>query len=499
MRMKLAAASVLLALTCVATAQAADKPVHDEFYWISQINKASIVLNTRDGLLEKADAVNIAKGLQKVLADAKNGGKKPKTALSFEPLLIKASGPEASLIHAGRSSQDMHATYRAIIMYEDLLQLSDKLNQTTRTMWNLAERHKATLIPNYTNGVPALPNTYGHQLLGHIAGLLRDAERIRDFADRLDRCAMGTTVLNGSSWPLDRKGMCNYLGFSKLVENAYDASQISSMENPVELAGVVTAINLHVGHFIEDTMTQYAQTRPWILLQEGGENTYASTAMPQKRNPGLMNNTRTSASSAIGLAQGSIFRAHNVTPGMSDPKSVSDNTAVVKATIKALDRMNKVLKALVVNPERALEELNSDWTASQEVADRLMREYKLPFRVGHHVASEMVTYARQNNLTPLKFPYDQMQRIYAEVVAKEYPKGSTVLPMSEAEFRATIDPKTIILNRQTAGGPQPKEMEKMLKSAKAQLDDNAEWAQDQRERLSKAEAKLEKAFQKLLK
>jgi argininosuccinate lyase len=246
-------------------------------------------------------------------------------------------------------------------------------------------------------------------------------------------------------------------------------------------------------------MTQYAQTRPWILLQEGGENTYASTAMPQKRNPGLMNNTRTSASSAIGLAQGSIFRAHNVTPGMSDPKSVADNTAVVNATIKALDRMNKVLKALVVNPERALEELNSDWTSSQEVADRLMREYKLPFRVGHHVASEMVTYARQNNLTPLQFPYDQMQRIYAEVVAKEYPQGSSVLPMSEEEFRATIDPKTIILNRQTAGGPQPKEMEKMLKSAKQALDDNAEWAKDQRERIGKAEAKLEKAFQKILK
>ena len=499
MRMKVVVASVLAALSCGVVAQAADKSVHDEFYWISQINKASIVINSQQGLLDKADAVSIAKGLQKVLTDAQNGGKKPKSALAFEPVLIKASGPEASLIHAGRSSQDMHATHRALIMYEDVLKLSDKLNQTTQTMWKLAERHKATLVPNYTNGVPALPNTYGHQLLGHIAGLLRDAERIQGLASRVDRCAMGTTVLNGSSWPLDRNRMCNFLGFSKLVENAYDASQISSMENPVELAGVVTAINLHIGHFIEDTMTQYAQTRPWILLQEGGENTYASTAMPQKRNPGLMNNTRSAASTAIGLAQGNIFRAHNITPGMSDPKSVGENTQVVTATIKALERLDKVLKALVVNPERALEELNSDWTASQEVADRLMREYKLPFRVGHHVASEMVTYARQNNLTPLEFPYDQMKKIYAEVVAKEYPKGSTVLPMSEAEFKATIDPKTIIENRRTAGGPQPKEMEKMLKSAQEKLQANAKWAQAQRDRLSKAEANLEKEFSKLLK
>ncbi len=34
------------------------------------------------------------------------------------------------------------------------------------------------------------------------------------------------------------------------------------------------------------------------------------------------------------------------------------------------------MNSLVVNPERAMEELNSDWTASQELADVLMRKHK---------------------------------------------------------------------------------------------------------------------------
>ena len=135
---------------------------------------------------------------------------------------------------------------------------------------------------------------------------------------------MGTTVLNGSSWPLNRLRMANYLGFAALVDNAYDAAQISSSEHPVEVAALVTAMALHVGSFIEDVMTQYAQPRPWILLQEGGGNTYVSSAMPQKRNPGLLNDTRRDASTSIALAMGPVIRAHNITPGMQDPKEETD-------------------------------------------------------------------------------------------------------------------------------------------------------------------------------
>jgi argininosuccinate lyase len=43
---------------------------------------------------------------------------------------------------------------------------------------------------------------------------------------------------------------------------------------------------LHAGAFIQDVMSQYGNPRPWILLKEGGDNTYVSSAMPQKRNPG---------------------------------------------------------------------------------------------------------------------------------------------------------------------------------------------------------------------
>jgi argininosuccinate lyase len=493
----IAVALVIAAALELPSAAQQKAETRDEFFWLGQINKATAVINTDEGLLDKTIAPRIAAGVAKVIEDGnKPGGQRPNTVISFEPLLIKAAGQEVTLLHAGRSSQDMHATYRAAILREDMLALAEQLNTCSRSLGRLAERHTKTIVPNYTNGVAAQPNSYAHYLLGHAAGLERDAQRLREAYARIDRCAMGTTVLNGTSWPLNRARMADYLGFNAIVDNAYDASQISSMDHPVEVGAIVTGIALHVGIFIEDMMTQYAQPRPWILLQEGGDTTYVSSAMPQKRNPGILNNTRRDASTAITLAMGPIIRTHNITPGMPDSKEVKDNSAMVNSAIGVLKNWDKILNSLVIKPDRALEELNSDWTASQELADVLMRKYKLPFRVGHHFASEVVTFAKNNNIKPLDFPYAEAQRIYKEAV-QEYTQAGE-LPMSEEEFRSTLNPVTIVNSRATVGGSQPAELDRMLKIANKKLSEQDDWIKENRAKISASLAKLDADFAKLM-
>lgn len=259
----------------------------DRFYWLNQINKASTVINIDEKLLSQELGTRIAHGIAKVLDDgSRSEGARPGKVITLEPLLIKAAGIDATRLHVGRSSQDMHATATIATLKEETLHLAGQLHRTAGRLVRMSEEHAQTLVPNYTNGVAAQPNAYGHYLLGHAAGLARDAERLREFYARLDRSPMGTTVLNGSRWPLDRERIASYLGFAALADNAYDAVQISSTEMPVELGSVCTSMMLHAGSFIQDVMTQYAQPRPWILLKEGGDNTYVSSAMPQKRNPG---------------------------------------------------------------------------------------------------------------------------------------------------------------------------------------------------------------------
>jgi argininosuccinate lyase len=483
--------------TAAFQAAAQPTPGHDEFFWLGEINKASAVINTDEGLLDRTMAPRIAAGLRKVLQDAdRPGAKRPTLVITFEPLLIEAAGVEATLLHAGRSSQDMLATMRVAIIRDELLRLAEQLRKTTATMVRLAETHAATIVPNYTNGVAAQPNSYGHYLLGHVAGLKRDADRLHELYARVDRSPMGTTVLNGTSWPLNRDRMAACLGFSATADNAYDAAQIAATEIPVELGALTTAIALHAGAFIQDVMVQYAQPRPWILLQEGGGNTYVSSAMPQKRNPGLLNDVRSQASNVVTLGIGRAIQAHNIPPGMSDAKSVRDNTAVAAGATRVLAGWDRILTALVISPERALEELNSDWTASQEIADVLMRQYKLPFRVGHHFASEVVDYAKEHDIRPSDFPYAEAQRIYVATLA-EMKVGGGDLPMSEAEFRATLDPVAIIRNRATAGGPQPAEMTRMLAASKQTLAEQQDWIRSRRKNIDGALAKLDADFTRL--
>jgi argininosuccinate lyase len=168
---------------------------------------------------------------------------------------------------------------------------------------------------------------------------------------------------------------------------------------------------------------------------------------------------------------------------------------MVNSAIKVLQDWDKILNALVIDPERALEELNNDWTASQELADVLMRKYKLPFREGHHFASEVVDYAKANRIRPSDFPYAEAKRIYRDAIKDQ---GGAELPMSEKEFRATLDPVSIVHNRATVGGPQPAEMERMLKAARQKLSQQDAWTKEKRARIASSLARLDHDFDKLL-
>ncbi len=470
--------------------------MEDQFYWLNKINKASAVMLVEEKILPLPLGRQIAKGVQHAIDQASTPqGKRPSDVLQIEKIITDAVGPDASLIHAGRSRQDMYATFRTAKVRNQLLDYADALLALRARTLKVAAAHVNTYVPAYTNGVQAQPISYAHYLLAFDASFVRDAQRLREAYARINRSAMGTAVLANSSWPLNRPRLAELLGFDGLLENSLDAGQIAAIDLPMEAVSIASSGALRIGTWLGDIHTQYHQVRPWLLLGEG--STYTSSAMPQKRNPGLLMRARERASNVVGLAQAVALRAHNVSSGMTDSKeSVAELGALAQA-VRMVEAMNAVLDALSINPARALEELEDEWTTSMELAEALAQEHQIPFRVGHRFASEIVTFARDQGLKPKNFPYEKAQEFYAKAIA-HFKLPDPKLPLSSSRFREVLSPAFMVKTRVGVGGPQPAEVDRMLKQAQAQLSQDRVWLDQRRQNLRAADLRLNEAFMKLL-
>jgi argininosuccinate lyase len=73
----LAAALALSSIASPASAQTPARAKHDEFFWLGEINKASAVINTDEGLLDPALAPLVHDGIAKVMATSPAASGRP--------------------------------------------------------------------------------------------------------------------------------------------------------------------------------------------------------------------------------------------------------------------------------------------------------------------------------------------------------------------------------------------------------------------------------------
>ena len=492
MKQQLALCAVLAAVAA-SPARAAE---HDAFYWLGQFNKASLVMTVEQAIVPQRLAGPIASAVKGVIdAGDAPGGRRPADYLQLEPLLIARAGPDVTRMHSGRSRQDILATTRREMMRERTLSFYDALTGVRADLLEQAERHRDAIIPAYTNGVQAQPTTFGHVMLAYDAVLARDTERLRQAWDRLDLSPLGSAALGTSSFPVDRARLAALLGFAGVAENSYDANQLAPFDTEAELAMIASLLATTAGQFAQDVHTQYAQPHPWMMLQEG-RLTGPSSIMPQKRNPYGLNVLRLQASTTVGLTVAYLFEAHNVTPGMPDYKREGAEQAVA-AGRQTATRWSDVLGGLVLDEARAAAEVDADWSTTTELADTLQREADVPFRLGHHFASELVTWGRAQDAVPLSVPYDEAQRIYLQA-ERDTQQPMAPLPLDEARFKAVLGARNMVDSAKGIGGPQPAELARMLAGAKASLASDRSWLKDRHDDQAKADTALDAAFAKLL-
>jgi argininosuccinate lyase len=486
---------VCVAALFLAAGNATAQERRDEFYWLGELNKSSTVMVVEQGIVPKTLGKAIADSVAQVIADAgKPGAKRSGDYLQVEQLLIAVGGPDVTRMHSGRSRQDIGSTRNRLFQRDQVLATYAALNVARAALLELAARHPDAIVPAYTVGVQAQPISFGHYILAYTQALERDGARLVQAFATVNKSPLGSAALGTSSFPVNRPRLAELLGFDGVIENSLDANQISPIDTGAELVSVASSIALTVSTLVSDLEAQYRMTTPWLTLEEG-ELTGVSSIMPQKRNPVALNNVRIAASDILGAATTYLFKAHNVPHGVPDYKG-NDPVQTLVRTSDLLGRLTAVVKRLNFNEKRALEEVNADYATTTELADILQREANVPFRVGHHFASDLVTYGRSNSLRPTQIPFAAAQEIYADAAA-HFGLKETKLPLSEADFRRALTAENMVRSSLGLGGPQPAEVARMLAAQHSQLTADQAWIAQRRAKLAAASSALNRAFTQL--
>ncbi|HEY0295351.1 MAG TPA: lyase family protein, partial [Bordetella sp.] len=284
--------------------------------FLGQINEASIVMLAQAGILDRATAGVIAAGILSLAQDAP-GTQRTGDYLDYEKRLAERIGAQASLVHAGRSRQDIASTLSRMNLRVDLLQAHAALARARLEAIALARQHTDTVIPAYTHGVQAQPTTFAHYLLALSSALGRQLDRLAGAYPRINLSPLGAAALSSSSFAIDRPLLADLLGFDGLVLNTYDANHLAPVDSCLELAGILASCAVQISQFAQDVHSQYLAPLPWLTFKPG-DLMGISSLMPQKRNPAALEQLRAQSSLLMSRMQAPFLLAHNVRTGMFD-------------------------------------------------------------------------------------------------------------------------------------------------------------------------------------
>ena len=234
------------------------------------------------GVLTENEAKKIRNGLRRLLEESKRdpdffAESDAEDVHSFlESRLVEMVGGAGRKLHAGRSRNDQTATALRIWLREQIDELTIDLKNAQKALIDLAEKHRATVLPGYTHLQRAQPILFAHWCLAYFEMFKRDAARLSEARARVNVSPLGAAALAGTSLALDRESAARELGFEAVAENSLDA--VSD-----RVFGVVMA---HLSRLAEDVILYGSAEFGFFELSDAIST--GSSLMPQKKNPDSM-------------------------------------------------------------------------------------------------------------------------------------------------------------------------------------------------------------------
>jgi argininosuccinate lyase len=215
---------------------------------------------------------------------------------AVERALIARLGETGSRLHAGRSRNDLVVTDLRLWMIEASERLTISVIGLIHTLVGRARDNAGSVMPGTTHGRLAQPVTLGHHLLAHTWALLRDLDRIDQWADRTSTSALGAGAIATSTLGLDPVATAVRLGMRRAFANSIDA--VGDRDFVQEFLAVAAICATHLSRLAADLARWTDESLSWAELDEAYST--GSSMMPQKRNPDTAELVRAKAARITG-------------------------------------------------------------------------------------------------------------------------------------------------------------------------------------------------------
>lgn len=343
----------------------------------------------RVGALAKADAEALAEALESLRAEAESGERSIDARFedghsAIEWWLTERLGDLGKRVHLGRSRNDQSLVAIRLFMRDGLERVRALTLASAKAALDLAAAHEFTPMPGYTHLQRAVPSSAGLWMGSFAESFLDDAELIDATLAWIDRCPLGTAAGYGVNIPLDRRGVAEELGFSRLQLNPMSA-QASRGKHEAQAISCLWQIAQTVRRLAWDLTLFSAKEFGFVAIPQ--DMSTGSSIMPGKRNPDVPELLRANASILSG-ALCETMDAVSLPSGYHRDLQRTKGPIVraVQASIAAMELVPELIAGLTLDETRMRSAIDRSMHATDE-AVRLAAS-GMPFRDAYRQLAE---------------------------------------------------------------------------------------------------------------
>jgi argininosuccinate lyase len=377
---------------------------------------------------------------------------------ALERLLLEEVGPElGGRLRAGRSRNDQIATLLRMYLGDHARTVAELLLELVDALAHQGRSHLGATMPGRTHLQHAQPVLLTHHLLAHAWPLVRDVDRIADWAARLDS-PYGSGALAGQSLGLDPAAVAAELGFASSSPNSIDGT--SARDFVAEFAFICAQVGVDLSRLAEDLILWSTREFGFVRLHDSWST--GSSIMPQKKNPDIAELARGKAGRLIGNLTGLLATLKALPLAYNrdlqeDKEPVFDSVDTLEVLLPAFTGQVATLR---FDTERMAELAPQGFSLSTDIAEWLVRE-GVPFRVAHELAGACVRRCEELGIELDGLTDEQ----FAEIDARLRP-----------EVRDVLTAEGSVASRNGRGGTAPDRVAEQLVELRAAVADHRAWS-----------------------